>query len=110
VVVPDDASVPELASVSLLAAELSLVLEAALVDVVEVVEFVCADDASALVFVGGVISGVLFGTASETVVLPHAPNARAHSTAAHAAHRPRRGSATRGLTAVPYACRTWGSR
>jgi hypothetical protein len=39
------------------------------VDVVEV-EVVCTDAFSALVSVGGVMSGVLFGTASETLLPP----------------------------------------
>ncbi len=74
-----------------------------LVDVVEV-EVVCAAAASALVLVGGVMSGVLFGTASETLLPPQAPIVSPHSSAAQAA------SAARALTAVPCACRTWGSR
>jgi hypothetical protein len=49
---------------------------------------------SALVFVGGVISGVLFGTASATLLPPHPLSVRPHSatvetaTAARAAHGP----------------------
>jgi hypothetical protein len=86
-----------------LAGDVSLVL-LLLVVVVVAVELVCAAAASAVVFVGGVISGVLLGTASETLLPPHPPIATAHSNAAHAA------SARRALTAVPYACRTWGSR
>jgi hypothetical protein len=100
---PADASLFSLEDVSPLE-ELSLLLPVVLVvDVVEV-DVVCAAAASALVSVGGVSSGVLFGTASATVVPPQALNAEPHSSAAHAA------SATRALTAVPYACRTWGSR
>jgi hypothetical protein len=77
----------------------------ALVVLVEVVvEVFCAVAASALVFVGGVTSGVLFGTASDTVVPPHPLSVSPHSSAAHAA------SARRALTAAPYACRTSGSR
>jgi hypothetical protein len=72
--------------------------------VVLVVEVVRAEAASALVFVGGVMSGVLLGTASETLLPPHAPSVSPHSNAAHAA------SATRALTTVPCACRTLGSR
>jgi hypothetical protein len=68
------------------------------------VEVFCAVAASALVFVGGVISGVLLGTASDTVVPPHPLSASPHSSAAHAA------SAKRALTAAPYACRMSGSR
>jgi hypothetical protein len=115
VLAPDGASLPELAADSPLADELSLAFDAALVEVVEVVEVVCAEDASALVLVGGVISGVLLGTASETVVLPHAPSAIAHSAAAHASSVGRAlttdaPGARRALTAAPYACRTSGSR
>jgi hypothetical protein len=78
----------------------------ALVVLVEVlvVEVFCAVAASALVFVGGVTSGVLLGTASDTVVPPHPLSASPHSSAAHAA------SARRAFTAAPYACRTSGSR
>ena len=83
-------------------AEVSLAL-VVLADVVEV-EVVCAAATSALVFVGGVMSGVLLGTASETLLPPHAPSVSPHSNAAHAA------SAARALTTVPCACRTWGSR
>lgn len=68
------------------------------------VEVFCAADASALVSVGGVMSGVFLGTVSETLLPPHALSVVAHSSAAHAA------SARRLLTAVPYACRRWGSR
>ncbi len=97
-----------LAAVSPLAEELSLDL-VVFVDVVDV-DVVCAAEASALVSVGGVISGVLLGTESETVVLPQAANVSAHASAAQAAHRPRRGNAARALTTVPYACRRSGSR
>ncbi len=83
--------------------ELSLVLLLAFVPVVEV-EVVCAAATSALVSVGGVISGVLLGTASETLLPPHALNAGPQSSAAQAA------SVARRLTAVPCACRRWGSR
>jgi hypothetical protein len=68
------------------------------------VEVVCAEAASALVFVGGVISGVLLGTASETLLPPQALTVSPHSSAAHAA------SATRDLTTGPCACRMWDSR
>jgi hypothetical protein len=91
-----------LAAVSPLAEELSLDL-VVFVDVVDV-DVVCAAEASALVSVGGVISGVLLGTESETVVLPQAANVSAHASAAQAAN------AARALTTVPYACRTSGSR
>jgi hypothetical protein len=85
------------------------VLSLALVVVVLVLAVVDVDPAlaaaaSALVFVGGVISGVLFGTASETLVPPHALNVNPHSRIAHPA------SATRVLTTDPCACRTWDSR
>jgi hypothetical protein len=99
----DDGSPVSLAGVSLLDGDVSPVL-LLLVVVVVAVEVVCAAAASAVVFVGGVISGVLLGTASETLLPPHPPIATAHSNAAHAV------SARRALTAVPYACRTWGSR
>jgi hypothetical protein len=73
---------------------------AAVVLVVALVEVVCAAAASALVFVGGVMSGVLLGTESVTVVLPpQAPSAVPHSNAALAA------STALVLTTVPYACR-----
>jgi hypothetical protein len=96
-------SLVSLAGASALEEELSLALLVVLVDVVEV-EVLCTAAASALVSVGGVISGVLFGTASETLLEPHALSVSPASSAAHAA------SATRALTAVPCACRTWGSR
>ena len=69
------------------------------------VDVVCAEAASALVSVGGVISGVFLGTESDTLVLPQAPSAKAHSSAASAISRGRRA-----LTMDPCACRTWGSR
>jgi len=78
-------------------------LVVALLAVVEV-EVFCAAAASALVFVGGVISGVLLGTASETLLPPQALNVSPHSSAAHAA------SAKRALTTGPCACRKWDSR
>ena len=59
---------------------------------------------SALVFAGGVISGVLFGTGSETLLPPHALNPQAASSARHSA------SAGRALTAGPCACRRSGTR
>ncbi len=96
-------SLLSLAGASVLEEELSLALLVVLVDVVEV-EVVCTAAASALVSVGGVISGVLFGTASETLLEPHALSVSPASSSAHAA------SATRALTAAPCACRTWGSR
>ncbi|MCW3018005.1 MAG: hypothetical protein JWN10_313 [Solirubrobacterales bacterium] len=99
---PEDASPLSLAGVSPVEVELS-VLFVLFVEVVPV-EVVCTAAVSALVSVGGVSSGVLFGTASETLVPPQALNAKPQSSAAHAA------SATRALTAAPYACRRWGSR
>jgi hypothetical protein len=101
------ASLEELeAGVSLAVVEPDASLDLLEVLVVLVVEVVCAEAASALVFVGGVMSGVLFGTASETLALPppHALRAEAHRRAA----QPR--SAALDLTTVPYACRTSGSR
>lgn len=99
---PEDDSLLSLAGVSPEAVVLSLVL-VLFVELVPV-EVVCAAAASALVSVGGVSSGVLFGTASETLVPPQALNANPQSSAAHAA------SARRDLTAAPYACRRWGTR
>lgn len=96
-------ALPSLLAASPLEEELSLGVLVVLVDVVEV-DVVCTAAASALVFVGGVISGVLFGTASETLLPPQALSVSPHSSAAHAA------STTRVLTAVPCACRRWGSR
>jgi hypothetical protein len=93
----DGVSPVSLAGVSPLEEGVSLVL-LVLVDVVDV-DVVCTAAASALVFVGGVISGVLFGTASETLLLPQALTVSPHSSAAQAA------SASRALTTVPYACR-----
>jgi len=95
-------SLASLVLLSPLEEELSLAF-VVLVDVVAV-EVFCAADASALVSVGGVISGVFLGTVSETLLPPHALSVVAHSSAAHAA------SARRLLTAAPYACRRWGSR
>jgi hypothetical protein len=99
------ASVVEGASVLVLGVPSPPVVEASLdlaavVLVVALVEVVCAAAASALVFVGGVMSGVLLGTESVTVVLPpQAPSAVPHSNAALAA------STALVLTTVPYACR-----
>jgi len=74
-------------------AELSLELEVPVpvvpVPVVPVVEVVCAAAFSAVVSVGGVISGVVFGTASDTLVPPHAPSATAQASAAPVASRAR---------------------
>ncbi|GEM_PF-1616486 len=59
------------------------------VDVVEL-EVVCTDAFSALVSVGGVISGVLFGTASETLLPPpHALKVTPQRSVAVAASRVR---------------------
>ena len=98
----DGASLLSLAGVSLLEEDVSLVL-LVLVDVVAV-EVVCAAAASALVSVGGAMSGVLLGIASETLLPPQAPSVSPQSSTAHAA------SAARAFTAVPCACRTLGSR
>ena len=98
---PEAASRVSLAGVSPVEVELSLVF--VFVEVVAV-DVVCTAAASALVSVGGVSSGVLLGTASDTLVPPQALTAEPQSKAAHAA------SATRVLTAAPYACRRWGSR
>ena len=95
----DSPLVPAAASLD----ELSVLLLVFVVLVVEV-DVVCAEEASALVSAGGVISGGLLGTVSETVVLPQAPSAPQHVSAANAASR------GRALTAAPYACRTSGSR
>ncbi len=79
--------------------------------VVDVV-VVCAAAFSALVSFGGVISGVLFGTASEALLPPpHAVSVAAPSSSASA-------SATalafndppRAIRAAPSAGRRWGSR
>jgi hypothetical protein len=104
--VPEEASLEaepplSLAAASLPAEDVSLAL--VVFAVVVEVEVVCAA-ASALVLVGGVMSGVLLGTLSETVLLPHAPSASPQSSATHAA------SAARALTTGPCACRTSGSR
>jgi hypothetical protein len=73
------AALPELplaadGSLPALLASFALVLLDELVVVEEVLA--CAEASSAEVLVGGVISGVLCGTASETVLLPQALNAR----------------------------------
>jgi hypothetical protein len=82
------------------------------VDVDVDVEVVCAAAFSALVSFGGVISGVLLGTASEALAPPpHAPSETAPSSSATV-------SATAlaltdppcAIRAAPSACRTWGSR
>jgi hypothetical protein len=99
----EGASLLVLAVLSPLEEDVSLGVLVVLVDVVEV-EVFCAAAASALVFVGGVMSGVFLGTASETLLPPHAPSVSPHSSAAHAA------SMARVFTGVPCACRTWGSR
>jgi len=97
------ASLLSLVALSLLVEDGSVDLTVDLAAVVDV-EVVCAAAASALVFVGGVISGVLLGTASETLLLPQAVSVSPHSSAAQAA------SAKRDLTTGPCACRTWDSR
>jgi hypothetical protein len=97
-------SLLSLAGVSLLEDELSPVLLVLFVVVVVDVDVVCTAAASAVVLVGGVISGVLFGTASETLAPPQALSARADSSVADAA------STGRALTTGPCACRRWDSR
>jgi hypothetical protein len=72
-------------------------------DVVEVV-VVLAAAASALVSVGGVIAGVLFGVGSDTLAPPHAPSVSPARSAALALR------AARALTAGPCAFHTSGSR
>jgi hypothetical protein len=79
-----------------------LVLEV-LVAVVDV-EVVWTAAFSALVSVGGVISGVLLGTASDTLLPPHAVTPSASSATQAAAASPR------GLKAAPCAVRRWDSR
>jgi hypothetical protein len=76
-----------------------------LVDLVAVVdvEVVCTAAFSALVSDGGVISGVLLGTASETLLLPQAVTLKP-SSAMQAT------IAARDLKAAPCDDRTWGSR
>jgi hypothetical protein len=77
---------------SLLVEEPSPVVLVVFVDVV-LVDVVCTAAFSALVSVGGVMSGVLLGTASETLLPPQAPsaaplsNAMLASTAGRAARR-----------------------
>ena len=63
------------------------------------VAVVCTAAFSALVSVGGEISGVLFGTASETLLEPHAPSDPQIRSATHAPN------AARALTAGPCAFR-----
>jgi hypothetical protein len=58
---------------------LVVLLEVAVVDV----EVVCAAAASALVLVGGVMSGVLFGTVSDTLLPPHAATTTPTSRITH---------------------------
>ena len=96
----EDSPLPSLLGVSL--EEPVPVVLVVLVAVVEV-EVVCTAAFSALVSVGGVISGALLGTASETLLLPHAPRLTA-SSAAQAA------SAIRAVKAAPCAARRWDSR
>lgn len=97
-------SLPEDASDSLEPSpeEDSLLVELVFLAVVEV-EVVCTAAFSALVSAGGVMLGVLFGTASETVLLPQAPRLRQSSTK-HAT------TARRALKAAPCAARRSGSR
>ena len=89
---PEDSEVAELEDpVELLPVELE-------------VELALAAACSALVSFGGVISGVLFGTGSETLVPPQALRPAAASSASTSA------SVRRALTAGPCACRRWGNR
>ena len=71
---------PELSSASPAAVVLELVVEALVVEVVAVV-LVRVASLSAVVLLGGVISGVLRGVASETLLLPQAPRARPQASA-----------------------------
>jgi len=100
----EDGSLLSLAGVSALEEASPVLLVVLVLVAVVAVDVVCAAAASALVLVGGVISGVLFGTASETLLPPQALRASPHSNVAHAA------SATRVLTAGPCAYRRWDSR
>ncbi len=81
---------------------LVLVVEVALVDVVDAAAF------SALVSAGGTMLGVLLGTDSETLLPPQAASASAQASAASAARV--RVALTPGTPAAPCACRRWGSR
>lgn len=77
------------------------------VDVVDAAAF------SALVSFGGKMSGVLFGTLSETLLPPHAASASAQITAAKATVTRRMRvivPLSRLRRAGPCACRTSGSR
>jgi hypothetical protein len=73
--------------------------------VVELLEDAFAAALSALVLFGGVISGVLCGTGSDTLLPPQAlrPSPASSATASASAGRA-------GLKAGPCACRTLGSR
>jgi len=73
------------------------------------VEVVCTAAFSALVSAGGVMFGVLLGTASETLLLPHAARDRT-SAAARPASVGRISGTWRRPRAVPCASRTSGSR
>ena len=84
------------------------------VEVVDV-EVVCAAAFSALVSLGGMMSGVDLGTASETLLPPHAlrPNAPSTPATAASAMRVRSSFTLSSLEEVrpaPCACRRWGSR
>jgi hypothetical protein len=68
---PPLASLPPLAPVVPVPEELVLVVET---------ELVWAASFSAVVSLGGVMLGVLRGTASETLLLPHAPSVRPQSS------------------------------
>jgi hypothetical protein len=74
----EDSSLSFELSLLLLSASPVLVVEAFVVAVVAVV-LVRVASLSAVGLLGGVISGVLRGTASETLLLPHAPSATPHT-------------------------------
>lgn len=79
---PEDSSPPpELASLSAPAEEVVPVVEALLVEVVDVV-LVRVASLSAVVLLGGAISGVLRGVASETVPPPQAASVKLVRTSA----------------------------
>jgi hypothetical protein len=98
---------PELASLSL-GVVLEPVVEVPVVEVVAVV-LVRVASLSAVVLLGGVISGVLRGTASETVPPPQAPRPRPHRTRATALNvaPPRPEKVIRGRCAAPSPA--WGA-
>ena len=87
------------------------VFDVLVVEVVEV-EVVCAAAFSALVSFGGVISGVLLGTASDALLPPpQAPSVAAPSSSASASATALALNDPPGaFRAAPSACRTSGSR